>query len=174
MLVPLLVACLNLVTAARAADSAADARVAAIRDLSARIEAGAPKVWREVTFTPPGESHEGAQATAWCHGRQLQKVSAQWMGMLGRLERTYLYEDGTLAFGFNDEVAYKDPYVTEGETHAQTRVYFAGARIVRVLTPVTTTVDAPSGELLKLARDLQAEGQRFAADSAICALQSTR
>ncbi len=159
---------------AQAAETPADARIAAIRDLSARIEAGAPKVWREVTFTPPGESHEGAQATAWCHGRQLQKVSAQWMGMLGRLERTYLYEDGVLAFGFNDEVAYKEPYVTEGETHAQTRVYFAGPRIVRVLTPVKTTVDAPTGDLLKLARDLQAEGQRFGADSAICALQSTR
>ncbi len=168
MLASLLIA-LNLAMPAWAADSPADARVAAIRDLSARIEAGAPKVWRVVTFTPPGESHEGAEATAWCHGRQLQKVSAQWMGMLGRLERTYLYEDGALAFAFHDEVAYKEPYVTEGETHAQTRVYYAGTRVVRVLTPVKTTVDAPVGELLKLARDLQAEGQRFAADGAICA-----
>ncbi len=159
---------------AQAAETPADARVAAIRDLSARVEAGAPKVWREVTITPPGESHEGAQATAWCHGRHLQKVSAQWMGMLGRLERTYLYEDGVLAFGFNDEVAYTGPYVTDGETHAQTRVYFAGTRIVRVLTPAETTVDAPTGDLSKLARDLQAEGQRLGADIGICAPQSTR
>ena len=79
-----------------------------------------------------------------------------------------------MAFAFHDEVAYKAPYVAEGEAHAQTRVYYTGTRIVRVLTPVKTTVDTPAGELLKLARGLQAEGQRFVADSAICAPQSTR
>ena len=147
---------------AHAADAGVDARVAAIRALSERIEAGVnAKVWTTAKFVPKGQSTQGSDANAWCNGRQLQKATVSWMGESGKADEIFLYQDGALAFAFRDEVMYTASFSGEG-THRKTRYYWDGTTLVRIVAPDGSTIDRPTGPITDEARALRDDAMTYA------------
>ncbi len=149
------------VSPAHAADRAIDARVTAVRARSERVEAGVTaKVWTSARFVPDGVTTQGAEATAWCNGKQLQKANVTWMGEGGRSDQIFLYEDGVPVFIFEDEVLYTPDSSGDG-MHQKTRYYFEGATLVRMVTPDGATVDRPAGPTAERGRYLRAEALKY-------------
>lgn len=145
-----------------AADASVDARVAAIRALSERVEAGVnAKVWTTAKFIPEGESTQGSDANAWCNGRQLQKATVSWMGESGKADEIFLYQDGALAFAFRDEVMYTASFSGEG-THSKSRYYWDGTTLVRIVAPDGSTMDRPKGLVAEEAKALREDAMKYA------------
>ena len=154
----LVIVCLFAVaTSLRAADPSIEEKIKSIRAKYAQIEKGL-KDARRVKRDLPEESTEGGELTAWFKDRSVEKVSALFMGEMGKAVEEYYFWNSELIFMFRVESRYTEMFSGVVKSKKEERFYFADGKLIQWLgadkkpRPMDAEAEKRGGELIASAK----------------------
>jgi hypothetical protein len=145
----------------RAADPSIEETIKSIRAKYAQIEKGL-KDGRQVKRDLPEESTEGGELTAWFKDRSVEKLSAKFLGEMGKAVEEYYFWNSELIFVFRVESRYTEPFSGVVRTKKEDRFYFADGKLVQWLS-ADKKPHPMDAEAEKRGRDLLASSKKYSA-----------
>lgn len=104
--------------------------IESIRKQYSTINSKVP-TYRKVKKNLTGFSAEGGELVAWFHGPSIMKLTATFLGEMGRATEEYYFWNGKLIFVFRQDSNYSKPLSGKVVSKKENRYYFANDKLIR-------------------------------------------